>query len=120
MAGIRTGVTTPLGNGKPKRSGKIHKYKIKHHQLKDNSLNDHKPYRCAVQLLKAGADPSLIVDGVSPLHLAAGLNSSLSFHFTRLFLGHGADPNVRSVDGLTPVHVAAMWGRIECLKVRRF
>lgn len=74
-------------------------------------------YRYTLQLLKEGADPSLLIDGVSALHLSAGMISSLGFHFTRLFLECGADPNVKSTDGVTPVHVAAMWGQTECLKL---
>jgi len=45
------------------------------------------------------------------------MKSSLGFHFTRLFLEHGANPNVRSAEGLTPVHVASVWGKKECLKL---
>ena len=58
-----------------------------------------------------------MIDGASAFHLATGMNSSLSFSFSRLFLDYGADPNIKTTDGLTPVHVAAMWGRTECLKL---
>lgn len=73
--------------------------------------------RQAIQLLEEGADPCIVVDGITPLHIAAGMKSSLGFHFTRLFLDYGANPNVRSAEGLTPVHVASVWGKKECLKL---
>ena len=73
--------------------------------------------RRAVCFLKRGADPCLVLDGASAFHLATGMNSSLSYSFSRLFLDFGGDPNVKTSDGLTPVHVAAMWGRTDCLKL---
>ncbi|XP_071486602.1 uncharacterized protein [Diadema antillarum] len=66
-----------------------------------------------------GAAPNLILpsEGVSPFHLAVGSESRHALHMTLLFLEHGGDPNVRSTEGLTPVHVAASWGRFQALEV---
>lgn len=68
-------------------------------------------------LLKRGADPNILVSGLSALHTAVGLDSPLSVRFTRLLLDYGGDPDLPSADGLTPIHVAAMWNRVNCLKL---
>ena len=75
------------------------------------------PHRRAVTLLKRGADPNLLVNGLSALHVAVGLDSPLNLRFTRLLLDYGGNPNVPSTEGLTPIHVAIMWERINCLKI---
>lgn len=68
-------------------------------------------------LLRHGADPNVLVNGLSALHAAVGLDSSLNLRFTRLLLDYGGDPDIPSADGLTPIHVAAMWNRVNCLKL---
>ena len=68
-------------------------------------------------LLRRGADPNFLVSGLSALHIAVGLDSPLNLRFTRLLLDYGGDPDVPSDDGLTPIHVAAMWNRVNCLKL---
>ena len=73
--------------------------------------------RRAVTLLKRGADANVLVNGLSALHTAVGLESPLNVRFTRLLLDYGGDPDVPSADGLTPIHVAAMWNRVNCLKL---
>ena len=51
-------------------------------------------------------------------HEAGDANFALSLtKITRLLLEHGADVNVREVDRLTPLHVAARYGRIDVLRV---
>ena len=75
------------------------------------------PHRRAVTLLKRGADPNLLVNGLSAFHVAVGLDSPLNLRFTRLLLDYGGNPNVPSTEGLTPIHVAIMWERINCLKI---
>uniref|UniRef100_A0A5S6R629 LEM domain-containing protein n=1 Tax=Trichuris muris TaxID=70415 RepID=A0A5S6R629_TRIMR len=52
-----------------------------------------------------------------PLHLLAGLESAGAYPLLQEHLSRGADPNHRNCDGLTPVHVAACWGRFESLKL---
>ncbi|XP_078365801.1 uncharacterized protein LOC144650037 isoform X2 [Oculina patagonica] len=73
--------------------------------------------RRAVTLLRRGADPNILVNGLSALHTAVGLDSPLTLRFTRLLLDYGGDPDIPSVDGLTPIHLAAMWNRVNCLKL---
>ncbi|XP_017878261.1 uncharacterized protein LOC108623914 [Ceratina calcarata] len=71
-------------------------------------------------LLNNEANPNTLIPtyGVTPFHLAIG-NDSEAFaeEVTKLFLRHGGNPNVRSTDGLTPVHVAAAWGRVTVLEL---
>ncbi|KAE8746958.1 hypothetical protein FOCC_FOCC006378 [Frankliniella occidentalis] len=78
--------------------------------------------KCLQEILKLldhdKADPNIVIlsRGVSPFHLVIGCDCA---HFaeeaTRIFLQHNANPNIRSEDGLTPVHVAAVWGRTNLL-----
>ncbi|XP_011310173.1 uncharacterized protein [Fopius arisanus] len=83
--------------------------------LEDNNIN-----QVTTLLEHKEADPNILLPmhGISPFHLVIG-NESETFaeEVTRLFLRHGGDPNVRSIDGMTPVHVAAAWGRIKVLEL---
>ncbi|EFA06702.1 ankyrin repeat and LEM domain-containing protein 1 [Tribolium castaneum] len=71
-------------------------------------------------LLSRGADPNLILPKVriSPLHLIIG-NDSVEFAVTvvTLLLQNGGNPNNQADDGLTPIHIAAAWGRYDILKL---
>uniref|UniRef100_W8BHJ2 Ankyrin repeat and LEM domain-containing protein 1 n=1 Tax=Ceratitis capitata TaxID=7213 RepID=W8BHJ2_CERCA len=52
--------------------------------------------------------------GISPLHYACGMeNAAIAFEIIERFLKDGADPNVRSNEDMTPLHVAAIFGRCE-------
>ncbi|XP_015114641.1 uncharacterized protein LOC107039511 [Diachasma alloeum] len=83
--------------------------------LEDNNIN-----QVTTLLEHKEADPNILLPmhGISPFHLVIG-NESETFaeDVTRLFLRHGGDPNVRSIDGMTPVHVAAAWGRVKVLEL---
>ncbi|XP_035666475.1 uncharacterized protein LOC118409514 [Branchiostoma floridae] len=71
----------------------------------------------AEALLKKGADPNLLLptQGVTPFHLAVGVDHALDF--VKLILSYGGNPNVRDEEGTTPVHVAASWGKLKCLQL---
>ena len=49
-------------------------------------------------------------DGVTGLHIAAGLQNSIILEY---LLGHGSCIDNQTQEGLTPLHIAAMWGRSE-------
>jgi len=51
------------------------------------------------------------------LFYISAMTAPFSEVFARLLLQHGGDPNSRSADGLTPVHVAVIWGREETLQI---
>ncbi|XP_036320008.1 serine/threonine-protein phosphatase 6 regulatory ankyrin repeat subunit B-like, partial [Rhagoletis pomonella] len=55
--------------------------------------------------------------GISPLHYACGMeNAELAWEISKRFLQDGADPNVRSNENMTPLHVAAIFGRVDIVK----
>uniref|UniRef100_A0A8C5P8P6 LEM domain-containing protein n=1 Tax=Leptobrachium leishanense TaxID=445787 RepID=A0A8C5P8P6_9ANUR len=67
-------------------------------------------------LLKRGANPNLVLpNGVAAIHLASGKENESALRCLGLILQHGGDPNVRSMEELTPVHVAASWGCCKAL-----
>lgn len=72
-------------------------------------------------LLQKNADPNLVLpkEGVSPMHVLAGFeNECFSVEVLEIVLEErDGDPNIRSFDGLTPVHVAALWGRCMVLEI---
>ncbi|CAG9563830.1 unnamed protein product [Danaus chrysippus] len=56
--------------------------------------------------------------GIGVLHLAVGIDPlEKSRNCTELLLKHGGDPNLSNDDGITPVHIAAIWGRVDNLKL---
>ncbi|XP_050453882.1 uncharacterized protein LOC126852774 [Cataglyphis hispanica] len=99
----------------PKRKGGLFLASSLCDGLEDNNIR-----QVVTLLLNKDADPNILIPthGVTPFHLVIG-NDSEEFaeEVTKLFLRHGGNPNVRSNDGMTPVHVAAAWGRINILKL---
>ncbi|KAL4708448.1 hypothetical protein ACJJTC_001164 [Scirpophaga incertulas] len=56
--------------------------------------------------------------GISVLHLAVGIDPlECSKKCTELLLKCGGNPNLSNDDGITPVHIAAIWGRVDNLKL---
>ncbi|KAI8419906.1 hypothetical protein MSG28_008529 [Choristoneura fumiferana] len=56
--------------------------------------------------------------GIGVLHLAVGIEPlEKSKECTEIVLKHGGDPNLCTDDGVTPVHIAAIWGRVDNLKL---
>ncbi|XP_054728974.1 uncharacterized protein LOC129237983 isoform X2 [Anastrepha obliqua] len=71
-------------------------------------------------LEKNNVDPSYVpVDrGISPLHYSCGMeNAELALDITKRFLDDGADANVRSNENMTPIHVAAIFGRVDIVSL---
>ena len=61
------------------------------------------------QLIREGANPNVLLKrkgGLSPFHLAVGLSTPKSIEIAAVLLDSNADPNNRSSDGLTPLHIA--------------
>ncbi|XP_023939254.2 ankyrin repeat and LEM domain-containing protein 1 [Bicyclus anynana] len=56
--------------------------------------------------------------GIGVLHLAVGIeNYDKSKQCTELILKNGGDPNLSNDDGITPVHIAAIWGKVDNMKL---
>ncbi|KAL7396154.1 hypothetical protein ABVT39_001220 [Epinephelus coioides] len=80
------------------------------------AVNDGDP-RSVQLLLSQGACPDRVGSkGVAAIHLAAGKESEKNTRCLKMLLQYGADPNIRS-EGLTPLHVAALWGCYQNLKL---
>ncbi|XP_046814180.1 ankyrin repeat domain-containing protein 11-like [Vespa crabro] len=85
-----------------------------------DGLEDTNIKQVTTLILNKEADPNVLIPthGITPFHLVIGNDSEIfAEEVTKLFLRHGGNPNVKSVDGLTPVHVAAAWGRIRILEL---
>ncbi|XP_076749639.1 uncharacterized protein LOC143422702 isoform X2 [Xylocopa sonorina] len=86
----------------------------------ENEIEDNNIKQVTTLLLNKDANPNTLIPtyGVTPFHLVIG-NDSEAFaeEVTKLFLRHGGNPNVKSAEGLTPVHVAAAWGRVRVLEL---
>ncbi|BES90292.1 LEM domain [Nesidiocoris tenuis] len=55
--------------------------------------------------------------GVTPLHIAAGAgDEDTSLEMVKVCIANGGNPNVRCSEGMTPLHVAAVWGRRRVLQ----
>ncbi|CAH0723485.1 unnamed protein product, partial [Brenthis ino] len=71
-------------------------------------------------LRETSADLNIILPckGIGVLHLAVGIEpQEKSRKCTELILKHGGDPNLSNDEGITPVHIAAIWGKVDNLKL---
>ena len=65
-----------------------------------------------------GAKADKLIDGITALHLLSGHESHEASHILEVCLKQAeCNPNVKSTEGLTPVHVAALWGRYRNLEI---
>lgn len=72
------------------------------------------------RLLREGANPNLLLKrkgGLSPFHLSVGLSGSKALEIVAVLLDGNAHPNNRAFDGLTPLHIAAMWGHLQAVEL---
>ncbi len=61
---------------------------------------------------------TLTENGITPMHQACGAGDEAEhMEVLKLLLLKGGDPNIKSTDGVTPVHVAASQGLLEIFKV---
>ncbi|XP_072295159.1 uncharacterized protein [Eucyclogobius newberryi] len=81
------------------------------------AVNDGDP-RSVQLLLTQGAKADAVSSrGVAAIHLAVGKETEKNLHCLKLLLQNGVNPNVKSSDGLTPLHIAAVWGCYQNLKL---
>ncbi|XP_066930463.1 ankyrin repeat and LEM domain-containing protein 1-like isoform X2 [Clytia hemisphaerica] len=83
------------------------------------SATEARDIRSVEKLIQAGIDPSTPTksNGCSAIHSAAVLESPTGPEIVARMLHHGADPNAKTPTGLSPLHIAAMWGRYETINV---
>lgn len=84
-----------------------------------DAIDDHN-LKAVNLLLERGSDPNLILPqkGISSFHRIIGCDSlDFTMKATCSVLQFGGNPNIRSDDGLTPLHIAAAWGRPEIIKI---
>lgn len=76
-------------------------------------------FRSVEKIIQAGIDPSTPTksNGCSALHSAAVLEPPIGPEIVTRMLHHGADPNIKTPTGLSPLHIAAMWGRYQTINV---
>jgi hypothetical protein len=66
-----------------------------------------------------GVDVNALTDsGITPMHWACGLgDEAVHMEIVQLLLSNFGNPNIKSTEGVTPVHVAASWGFLGILKI---
>ncbi|KAG4066268.1 hypothetical protein HA402_000492 [Bradysia odoriphaga] len=66
------------------------------------------------------ANPYHVVkdSGIAPLHFAVCMtNEKSAIYFTKFFLKHSGDPNVKTEDGETSLHIACYYGRMKIVEL---
>ncbi|XP_042198800.1 ankyrin repeat and LEM domain-containing protein 1 [Callorhinchus milii] len=68
--------------------------------------------------LRKNADPNLVLpEGLAAVHLASVKDTEGGLKCLKLILQHQGDPNLGTVEDLTPLHIAASWGCLKSLKL---
>lgn len=75
-------------------------------------------FSVAKDLCLKGAKADKLKDGITALHLLSGHESQEASNILEVCVKQAkCNPNVKSTEGLTPVHVAALWGRYRNLEI---
>lgn len=75
-------------------------------------------FSVAKKLCLKGAKADKLIDGITALHLLSGHESQEASDILEVCLKQAeCNPNIKSIEGLTPVHVAALWGRYRNLEI---
>ena len=75
-------------------------------------------FSVAKELCVKGAKADKLIDGITALHLLSGHESIEASYILEVCLKQAeCNPNVKSTEGLTPLHVAALWGRYRNLEI---
>lgn len=67
-----------------------------------------------------GVNPNFIIPeyDAAPLHAAPGIGTEdLAIQSVNILLSYGADPNLVTSDGTTPLMISCLWGRIEVVRL---
>lgn len=69
--------------------------------------------------MKFGTDVNALSEnGITPMHWACGLGDQpFRLAIVEILLENHGNPNVKSSEGVTPIHVAASWGFLSTLKL---
>ena len=87
-------------------------------RLTTDELNAVLPFSVAKDLCLKGAKADKLIDGITALHLLSGHESQEASNILEVCVNQGkCNPNVKSIEGLTPVHVASLWGRFRNLNI---
>lgn len=65
-------------------------------------------------------NPNIVLEeyDAAPLHSATGIGTEdLGIQIVQLLLTYGADPNIKTSDGTTPMMVSCIWGRPDIFKL---
>ena len=63
-------------------------------------------------MIREGANPNILLKrkgGLSPFHLSVGLPGPKAIDIVAILLDGNANPNLRTQDGLTPLHIAGKY-----------
>lgn len=75
-------------------------------------------FSVAKDLCLKGAKADILIDGITALHLLSGHESQEASHILEVCVNQAkCNPNAKSIEGLTPVHVASLWGRYRNLEI---
>lgn len=75
-------------------------------------------FSVAKDLCLKGAKADISIDGITALHLLSGHESQEASHILEVCVNQAkCNPNAKSIEGLTPVHVASLWGRYRNLEI---